>query len=303
LEVLLGQQDRVVSRRQALEAGLTRSAIECRLARGAWVVVHPGVYAAQTGPLSWTQRAWAAVLLYWPAALSHESAIGRTSERIHVGVDADRHLVERAGITLHRIRGFDDRVFWNLTPPRIQYEHAVLDVAEDADELDTIAVLAEACSSRRTWSARVAQVLHDRPRSKRRSWFTSLLQDIEHGTCSVLEHRWLEEERRHGLPEGTRQKPAGESGRRMFRDVEYEEFGCVVELDGRMGHDTSEDRDRDFERDLDAAVERLETVRLSYGQVMGRGCSTAAKVARILGRKGWRGDFMRCPACPVEDCG
>jgi hypothetical protein len=304
LQMILRDQHAVISRRQALDAGLSRAALEWKLRRGEWVTVYPGVYAAQTGPLSWHQRAWAAVLLYWPAALSHESALGRESDPIHVAVDADRHLVERPGIKLHRVCGFDARVFWNLTPPRIQYEHAVLDVAEEASELDAIAALAEACGSRRTWPARLSDVLTSRARCPRRAWFAALLQDIEAGTCSVLEQRWLEVERRHALPVGRRQKPATAPGRRMFRDVEYEAHGFIVELDGRLGHDTTDDRDQDMERDLDAAVDRLETVRLGYGQVMARGCSTAAKVARILRRRGWTGEFVRCPNCPPEeDCG
>jgi len=301
--MIIRDQDGVVSRRQALESGLSRAALEWKLQRGDWMTVHPGVYAAQTGPLSWHQRAWAAVLLYWPAALSHESALGRESEPIHVAVDAVRHLRERPGITLHRMRGFDAKVFWNLTPPRIQYEHAVLDVAEESSELDAIAALAQACGSRRTWPARLRDVLASRARCPRRGWFAALLQDIDEGTCSVLEQRWLEVERRHGLPVGRRQKPANAPGRRMFRDVVYEALGFIIELDGRLGHDTADDRDRDMERDLDAAVDRLETVRLGYGQVMGRGCGTAAKVARILRRRGWSGELVRCPDCPPEDRG
>jgi hypothetical protein len=295
---ILRDQDGVISRRQALDAGLSRAALEWKLRRGQWVTVHSGVYAAQTGRLSWQQRAWAAVLLYWPAALSHESAIDRQSDLIHVAVGADRHLAERPGIKLHRVRGFDERVYWNLMPPRIQYEHAVLDVAEDAGELDAIAVIAEACAGKRTWPARMSQVLAGRARCPSRTWFAALLRDIEQGTCSVLEQRWLETERRHGLPTGRRQKPAVDGARRMFRDVAYEAYGLLVELDGRLGHDTTEDRDRDMERDLDAAIDRLETVRLGYGQVIGRGCRTAAKVARILRRKGWDGEFVPCPDCP-----
>jgi hypothetical protein len=297
---ILRDQEGIVARRQALAGGMTRAMVEWKLSRGDWLAVHPGVYAAHTGPLTGRQRAWAAVLLHWPAALSHESAIDRPSPRIHVAVELGRHLVERPGIALHRVSGFEDRVFWNLTPPRVQYEHAVLDVAEGAAELDAIAVLAEACSSRRTWAARLEQVLASRGRCRRRAWFAALLDDIDQGTCSVLEQRWLEEERRHGLPRGRRQKPAGTSQRRMFRDVEYEEQAFVLELDGRLGHETAADRDRDLERDLDAAIDRLETVRLGYGQVVGRGCVTAAKVGRILQRKGWTGAPVRCPQCPRD---
>jgi hypothetical protein len=44
------------------------------------------------------------------------------------------------------------------------------------------------------------------------------------------------------------------AGRTALRDVEYAAFRTTVELDGRPLHDTPRLRDRDFERDLDAAV-------------------------------------------------
>ena len=63
----------------------------------------------------------------------------------------------------------------------------------------------------------------------------------------------------------------------VYRDAVYGQR--ALELDGRLLHDTAEQRDRDFERDLDAAVEGHDTVRLTWGQVFGRPCSTAAKVS------------------------
>ncbi|WP_075052015.1 hypothetical protein [Gordonia malaquae] len=42
-------------------------------------------------------------------------------------------------------------------------------------------------------------------------------------------------ERAHGLPAPLRQAPTG-VGRPGFRDLDYPEWGVVVELDGRLGH-------------------------------------------------------------------
>jgi len=71
----------------------------------------------------------------------------------------------------------------------------------------------------------------------------------------------------------------------VYRDASYDDLH--LELDGRLFHDTAGQRDRDFERDLDAAVEGGHTVRLSWGQVYDRPCSTAGKVSRLLVRHGW----------------
>lgn len=46
--------------------------------------------------------------------------------------------------------------------------------------------------------------------------------------------------------------------------------------------------DRDFQRDLEAAALRSQTVRLSYGQVFDRPCTTAGLVATFLGRPATR---------------
>lgn len=72
---ILGAQGGVVSRRQVLAAGLNNAFIERKLRRRVWARVHRGVYVAHTGHLSWEQRAWAAILCFWPAALSHGSAL------------------------------------------------------------------------------------------------------------------------------------------------------------------------------------------------------------------------------------
>jgi hypothetical protein len=88
----------------------------------------------------------------------------------------------------------------------------------------------------------------------------------------------------------------------MLRDVVYRggrgTWTQVVELDGRVDHDSATARDRDMERDLDAAIEREHTVRLGYGQVFARPCPTAAKLGRLLNLRGWTGRAVTCPACP-----
>ena len=85
----------------------------------------------------------------------------------------------------------------------------------------------------------------------------------------------------------------------VYRDHEYDD-GLVVELDGRLFHDSAGQRDRDLERDLDAALDGLETLRLGWAQVTDRSCATAGKVARLLVRRGWTGRPRRCgPACPA----
>ncbi|WKG04223.1 type IV toxin-antitoxin system AbiEi family antitoxin domain-containing protein [Mycolicibacterium sp. HK-90] len=285
---ILRQQDGVISRRQALDAGLREHEVRRLLRRNEWARVHAGVYVDHTGPLTWPQRAWAAVLYAAPAALCFESALGADAFPIHVAVPQHRaSLAEPAGVRIHYLANLQARVLWNVGPPRMRYDEAALDVAcRAASELDAIAVLANACQSRRTTAQRLLQLLDSRRRVRRRRWVRAVLVDIVEGTCSVLEHGYLVRvERPHGLPRAMRQKRSASAIGVCYRDAEYGE-SLIVELDGRVYHDSATRRDADFERDLDAAVDGRSTVRLSYGQVFDRACQTAGKIAQVLQRHG-----------------
>ncbi|MCL3838377.1 type IV toxin-antitoxin system AbiEi family antitoxin domain-containing protein [Aeromicrobium duanguangcaii] len=190
-------QDGVISRSQLLAEGRTPNDVRRLLRRGELRAVAPGVYVDHTGPLTWRQRAWAAVLWAWPAALCAESALEaahgsaeRENGSIHVAVDHSRRLTAPpAGITVIRMRDFEPRVHWHLSPPRLAYDEAVLDVACGATRLvDQVAVLAAAVGERRTTAARLRGRLDARSRVADRRRIERLLTDIELGTHSVLEH-------------------------------------------------------------------------------------------------------------------
>jgi hypothetical protein len=309
---LLDLQCQVIARRQALELGMKPHDIKRLIRRREWVIVHPGVYVAHTGPLSWLARAWAAVQFSWPSALCGHSALraaegpGRSDSPddgpIHVAVDRRRTtLVEPPGVRVHHVVRLDGRVQWNMSPPRLRYEDAALDVAAEAvSDFRAIAALAKACQSRRTTAQRLLDSLAGRPRIGRRAWLRDTLTDIAEGACSVLEHGYLTRvERAHGLHHAERQVKATASVGIVYRDVAYGE-SLIVELDGRLFHDTATARDADFERDLDAAVDRKSTVRLSYGQVFDRPCSTAGKLGKVLHAHGLGVSPHPCgPGCSV----
>lgn len=285
---ILSEQAGVISRRQVLAAGLPNHHIRRMLRRREWARVHDGVYVDHTGPLTWRQRAWAAVLYAAPAALCLESALSQQGSVIHVGVARGRAmLVEPDGVRIHHLAHLHERTLWNVGPPRQRLEEAALDVASRApSEFDAISILADVCQSRRTTAARLPRALDTRRRLRRRRWLRAVLIDIAEGSCSVLEHAYLRRvERAHGLPRAVRQHRSASSVGVCYRDTEYGQR-LIVELDGRQFHDTAAARNRDFERDLDAAVDGRSTVRLSYQQALDRACHTAAKLARVMHRHG-----------------
>lgn len=223
---LLALQCGVVSRRQALAAGLGEADVRRLLRRREWTTVHAGVYVDHTGPLLWQQRAWAAVLALWPAALCHDSALravdgpGRRDRDehgpVHVAVDRNRAVQAPAGVVVHRLGAFAAKVWWNASPPRVRVEHAVLDLAaESGDELAAVATLADAVQSRRTTAPRILTALDGRTRIAHRGFLEQVLQDISEGTCSALEHAFLTRvERPHRLPArpGSTDRQAAPSG-------------------------------------------------------------------------------------------
>ena len=304
-----------MARRQLLDLdGVDRVDVARMLRRRDLTEVHRGVYVEHTGPLTWSQRAWAAVLWAAPAALSHESALraaegpgrpGRDTDQLHVTVERGRRLEPPPGVVVHRVRGFATRVRWNAGPPRMRYEEAALDVALAAEsELDAVAALADACGSRRTTAQRMVTALDARPWVRRRAWTLQVLLDVAEGTCSVLEHEYLTRvERAHALPVGSRQVLARHEGRSTWQDVVYADQGVVVELDGRLHHSSVRQRDRDLDRDLAHAVGATggETLRIGWGQAVDRPCATARAVAAVLTRRGWTGRVGSCGKCGAPD--
>ena len=310
---LLAQQDDVVTRRQLLAAGLSSARLDTLLRRRELVVVHPGVYLAHTGTPTWSQRARAATSYAGRSALHLESALHRPGTDtaptgpIDVAVDWTRRVVPQPGIRIHRVRGLEERVRWNLSPPRVRVEVAAVEVAHRAaDDLAAISALAALVGSRRTVAARLRTEVERRGRLRRRDLLTDLLDDLERGTHSVLEHGYLVRVvRPHGLPEPTsRQEPVLTARGTEYRDAAHGDLDLSVELDGTL-HDATEARDADADRDLDDLARGKVTPRLRYRQVFATPCRTADRLGRLFRARGWTGRLRSCgaPGCPESQRG
>jgi hypothetical protein len=310
VSVLLDHQDGVVSRAQLLAAPLTPAQVDTLLRRRDLVAVHPGVYLAHTGSPTWSQRCWAAVLYAGRSALHLESALHRSGTEaaprgpVHVAVDWTRRVAPQDGIRVHRVRGLDRQVQWNLSPPRVRLEVAAVEVAHRAaDDLAAISALASVVGSRRTVASRLRLEVEQRARLRRRTLLTDLLVDLELGTHSVLEHGYLARVLRpHGLPEPTsRQAIVIAEGGTQYRDVHHDDQDLVVELDGRF-HDGAGARDDDADRALDDLARGKVTTRLRYRQVFATPCRTASRLADTFRARGWEGTPTPCgsPGCAVR---
>ncbi len=263
IEELIAAQDGVISRSQVLACGGDDNLIERQLRRRAWATVHRGVYVHHTGPLTWGQRAWAALLYYWPAALCHDSAL-----RVHGVRTADRQLAESTDGRIH---------------VAVEQRRRVAELQGD------------------TTPARLLGAVERRPKLPRRRFLLSVLADVAEGAYSVLERHYLTRvERPHGLPTARRQRRVSVGCGAGYRDVEYTGHRLVVELDGRLGHELTEDRWQDMGRDLHGTVAGDRTVRIGWRQVVDA-CRTAAAVGQLLRAQGWTGTLRSCgPSCQVR---
>lgn len=296
-------QSGVVARRQLVALGADDADIRRWVRRRQLRRVHPGVYVDHTGELTWLERAWAAVLLHWPAALCDRSVVEPGAAAVvHVAVARERTPMSGRGIRVHRLVGLEQRAQWQLSPPRIRLEDALIGAAARArGREEALALLVDACRRRATTAHRLVAELERHPRATHRAWLGEVLGEAVSGVQSMLESVYLRRvERAHGLPRAERQSRDLTADGVVYRDAVYREQRLVVELDGRIGHELSHDRWDDQDRDLLGAGDDLMTLRLGWRHCDSTPCRTAQRLADVLRARGWAGRARPCGAeCSV----
>lgn len=299
---LLDQHAGVLTRPEALRAGLTRKQLAARLDGGRWQRLHTGVYAAFSGRPSRTSLLWAALLRAGPAsALSHQTAAeldGLASgpgRLIHVTVPSGRPVTPLDGVLLHYSGRLAEARHPARLPPRTRTEETVLDLAGAAGRLDdALGWVFRACGSRRTKPDRLAAAMAQRARMRWRTELSAAFGLAADGVHSLLEFRYVSRvERPHGLPAPGRQYIVVRAGQRQYQDANYEGYGLVVELDGEAAH-PAESRWRDVRRDNANTAVGQGTLRYGWADVTERPCFVAAQVADALAARGWTGTLRRC---------
>jgi hypothetical protein len=305
------RQHDVVTRKQALRAGLSIDAVRSRVRRGTWRQLFRGVYvtSGRAQAISQEARYWAAVLYCGRGAvLSHQTAAalhGLTVPNatvIHVSIPVERTVTAVPGLRIHRTGRPLDPPDGHHDPPHTPIWDTLLDLADEEDTLDGVcAWLTDAFSQGKLNAPQLLYSLAERARARWRSQLTDIVGCAASGDHSVLEYRYTRDvERAHGLPEAERQvrfrKPDGSKGR---RDRLYPEYGVIIELDGILAHPRRRSW-ADKDRDRAALCDGLVTARLGWLNVNGHPCQSAAEVARILRRNGWTGTLQPCsPGCPA----
>jgi hypothetical protein len=307
-----GQQAGMLTRKQAIKAGMSARAVEWKVQAREWRQVRRGVYATFTGTLPRQAQLWAAVLYAGAGALlSHESAgelqglVDKPAAVIHLTVPARRRVTPGSGLVIHAS---------DLPERREEYPPGEIPVTRVAD---TLIDLADACAGVDDvygWVTRafgrkevavsavdLLVVLRLRKKLRWRAEITEAIVAADGGAHSALELLWEKNvEDPHGLPAPVKQVPfRKDNGKAGYRDREYVPWGVIIELDGKKSH-PAEQRGQDNARDRQASVKRKETMHYGWREAKYDACKSATEVIWVLWRRGWRGRPKPCSAgCPV----
>jgi predicted transcriptional regulator of viral defense system len=313
LHSLASDQQGIVTRAQAISAGLSPSAIRRRVDSGDWQLLDRSIYATFTGKSNREAKLWKTLLRAGPGALlSHETAAEvhgfaeQPSPRIHISIpetrNSDRQR-KRPGVVIHRRRALvpDLQPSWQL--PRTTVEDTVLDLIDAAKTFDdAYGWICRALGKQRTATVLLRKALTHRSRIRWRAWITEALDDADEGINSPLERRYVYGvERAHGLPKAKRQAQRRLGSGNSYVDNLYEPYGVCVELDGAAAH-PAEGRWKDTHRDNANLAQGANTLRYGWPDTTEGRCQSAIQVGVVLRNNGWTGRIRRCgPGCPAEE--
>jgi very-short-patch-repair endonuclease len=273
----------VIARWQLEQCGLSGSAISRWTAGGRLHRIYPRVYAVGHRALCTEGQLLAAVHYAGPgAALSHASAaswwelLPYVPSSIHVCSPVQRRSVK--DVHVHRLEPLERIMHRGLpvTPvaltlvdyaslaPLGQVRKAVAEA--DYRRLVDLEAIDAALARRRPGSTRLRRALHlHRPQYA--------------NTRSPLEDLFLDLCRRHRLPFPEVNVVVGG----YMVDALWRNERVVVEVDGRSGHGTGAQRERDHDRDLALRASDYRVHRYTWRQVTTQRAAVAADVRRALG--------------------
>lgn len=300
----------VLSRRRALDTGVTAAAIRHNLRKGRWQRLFPGVYLTNNGAPTWRQRLMAATLARGDGAVaSLECALNLWSlsdREPPILTLAEPGDVHRQGT----LRGVRCRRRRRLTRAR-RYGIPVTSAAQTVLDVlampgrtpdEDVALITRGVSRRIVTAEALRTELEHHPRHPRRDALADILTVAAEGFESVAEVRYVElVEDPHGLPKMELQVPVngrGDGGRVPRLDFKDRARDIGLEIDGELYHRGRQVRDR--RRDREAASKGEVNLRAGWIEVVEQSCELAVDVALVQISRGWQGRPRACsPSCAV----
>jgi hypothetical protein len=256
LKRALASQHGVISRRQALAAGLTRNQLQRRTRRGGpWQRILPGVYLTVTGTPTTDQRDMAAMLFAGPgsvvtaaAALRRHGLRAPDTKAIDVLVPARSKRKSASFVRIHRTT----RLPAAYASEGVEFAAPARAVADAVRGLTTLpevrAVVADAVQRRRCQVWQLADELADGP-----AWGSALfrlaLAEIADGVRSAAECDFRTLVVRAGLPMPMFNAQLYSGGVLLaVPDAWWPSAGLAVEVDSRAWHLSPADWERTMRR-------------------------------------------------------
>lgn len=287
----------LVTRGQALAAGMSDGQIQRRLAAGYWRTVQPGVYLIGLQEPTWEQRLRGACLFAGPRAVaSHRAAhmVWALDGVLDAPVEILVPHAEEAnlrGVVVHRSRKLDPcdvTVYSGM--PVTNVERTLVDMGRFLGPLTTEKALESALRRRLTTPARVWAYLEERAGhipGHRVIRAVMLARGVQKPAGSGGEVEFIRCLRIAGVPDPERQYVIDLGhGRKATVDFAWPPFRLAMEYDSYDIHGGRQAHNADLERQNAIYAAGWELLRYSGSRVRRDGKGVAAEVAAALTRRG-----------------
>ena len=290
---MAARQHGVIHRRQALEAGLSASAIQRRLASGSWCYELPKVYGFEASPRTWLRGCSAAAL--WAG---RSAAIGYHAAAVLLGLDDRRPTVidvvelrclraPNAVIRVHRPRSLEPQDVTEVAGIRVtSTSRTLLDLASVLEEEQVEVILDAALQRGMTSLPRLRWTL-EREAAKGRKGTSVLRALVDSRTPFVvesqLETRFLQLLRRSRLPLPVSQHEVTDgTGLRSRLDFAYPAAKVGIELDGYRYHSGRAAWTSDARRANRLVQDGWRILRFTWSDVADRPTHVVAAIRELL---------------------
>lgn len=284
-----------MARVQLLDLGVSRRAIEHRLATGRLRPRFRGVYAVGHGAIGPRGTVTAALLAMSPGAVaSHWTAASLWEIGEHpialVHITSTQPRRPQRGLVLHRGIPPGDETSILDGIPVTSVARTLLDLSATTGERTLKRLVKQAEFGRLTSICDLAQILDRYPRRQGRRGLARIVAQsgaLEGPTRSELEDRFLEFCARNGLPAPETNVVLEVRGKRIEVDCLWREQRLIVELDGYRAHGTAIAFEDDRARDRALVAAGWIPMRATWSQLHADAPALAAELRMALHARGF----------------